>query len=99
MPTVNQYNDMVRWKRGDLAAPLVVKDEAKLFRDWSEEATEKYEFQSWHVREVRFESPVTAVVEIERKGFIIPKYVEEKFRVEQQWVYTEDVGWRIRDGF
>jgi hypothetical protein len=96
---VQSYNDGIRWQRPERSMPFVHPDKVAEFRDWSEEYPKKFEVQSWRVREVTFNSKITATVEIERTGFSIPRYVEETRRIAQTWMQDDDLGWRLREGF
>lgn len=99
LPAVEDYNEMIRWKRPERAMPHVHPDRVRDFRDWSEEHVKQYDYQEWRVRGVDYHEEVSATVDIERTGFEIPRYIEEKFRVKQVWVDTGDNGWKIREGF
>lgn len=99
MSALEQYHKNVRWKRPELAAPLVVPERASEYRDWSEAFAEDVDVQDWRVRQYEFVSPITARVEVERTQYELRKLVQKKERVEQTWTYIEGVGWRLTDGF
>ena len=98
-PAVDRYNEMIRWKRPELALPYVDPDVVMMWRDWSETYAEDIELQEWRVRQINWASPVTAVVEVERKGFPVRRLIQETWRIEQTWVDVGEGTWKLREGF
>lgn len=98
-PTVEQYNRYIRWERAERAHGYVHPDETERFASWADETAERFDYQSFRVRKIEFSAPSTAIVDVERTGFEIPRYIEETTSVEQRWIYGEKTGWRIVDGF
>ena len=98
-PTVQQYNDMIRWRRADLAAPFVHPEAVKEYKDWSRDYVKNFEIQAWRIDHVEYASEETAHDDVQRVGFKVPRYVQEETVVEQVWTWIDEVGWRIREGF
>ena len=98
-PAVERYNEMIRWKRPELALPYVSPEVLVSWRDWSETYGEDIEIQEWRVRQITWVSPVTATVEVERKGFPVRRLIQETWRIEQTWIDVDDGTWKLREGF
>jgi hypothetical protein len=98
-PAVDRYNEMIRWKRPELAQPYVDPDVLTTWRDWSETYAEDIELQEWRVRQINWVSPVTATVEVERKGFPVRRLIQETWRIEQTWIDVGEGTWKLHEGF
>lgn len=98
-PAVDRYNEMIRWKRAELAMPYVDSSALIAWRDWSETYAEDIDVQEWRVRQITWESPVTATVEVERKGFPVRRLIQETWRIEQTWIDVGEGTWKLREGF
>ncbi len=98
-PAVDRYNEMIRWKRPELAMPYVDPSVLTTWRDWSESYGEDIELQEWRVRQITWVSPVTATVEVERKGFPVRRLIQETWRIEQTWSDVGEGTWKLREGF
>lgn len=96
---VERYNEMIRWERAERALPYVHETTVTTWRDWSETYAGDVDLQEWRIRQIRWPSPTTAVVEIERKGFEVKKLIEKTWRIDQTWVDVGAGTWKLREGF